>query len=446
MWQPPNAPPSHGTSRRDDLSDVWLKSLKEASTCLRNGQPALDELDYCLIYLNELEAVLRAKESRWDRPPNKVPPSWTRLANNEVRTVNVLGYAMVDEKMHPSTRTENRFAFFQDDDSDGELKSVSSRSEDDEAGDRPVLNCEVSNHDNTPFTSGMDMRRLMVRILNAQSEIFAAKALLFRKQAPPAWTLGAEQYTYCLHKIHAALILADSEISKWIAADSVNGRTLLLLGEDADIVVVAVQSMTSNRESYLAAARQQEAYLMRKLQPQWDARDEVKERMGDRWSHNPNPKRDFARMRAEHEKQLADIRRAVQCLEQLDTSAAEQSSKRLKEKLLHSQQQGSSTSTTQRYNGQRPDDLSRRVDINLYPDPTIFGWLFTGSSGVTEFFEKDYVKLDWYYTTATIKTSLDHPVQGKSQLFGAHVDPDTYCAILENPRAHTGNRYHRKSK
>jgi hypothetical protein len=103
----------------------------------------------------------------------------------------------------------------------------------------------------------------------------------------------------------------------------------------------------------------------------------------------------------------------------------------------------------QRYNGQRPTDLSCRVDITDYPDPTTFGWTFTGSaeSSAVEFFEKDSVKLDWYYTTGTVKTSLDHPTQGKkTQLFGAKVDAATFRQILQNPRHHTGQRYHTNNR
>ena len=48
-----------------------------------------------------------------------------------------------------------------------------------------------------------------------------------------------------------------------------------------------------------------------------------------------------------------------------------------------------------RYNGLRPDErfLEQRVSLQDYPDPCDFGWTFTGSSNVTEFFEKDQVKL-----------------------------------------------------
>ena len=101
-----------------------------------------------------------------------------------------------------------------------------------------------------------------------------------------------------------------------------------------------------------------------------------------------------------------------------------------------------------RGNGIRPFDITHHVPLELYPDPVEFGWIFTGSNEVSrvEFFEKDGVKLDWYYTTATLKTSLDHPKQGKTQLFlsGNNMDPEVYIRVLLDPRAHTGQRYHQK--
>ena len=51
------------------------------------------------------------------------------------------------------------------------------------------------------------------------------------------------------------------------------------------------------------------------------------------------------------------------------------------------------------------------------------------------------VKLDWYYTTATIKTSMDHPTRGLNQLFGKQVTPKEYIHILQNPRTHPNVRY-----
>ena len=107
----------------------------------------------------------------------------------------------------------------------------------------------------------------------------------------------------------------------------------------------------------------------------------------------------------------------------------------------------------ERYNGRRPNYRGQRVSEWDYPDATEFGWTFTGSceGGRAEFFEKDFaqhgiVKLDFYYTTGTVKTVLDHPRQGVTQLFakGDTLSPEMYRAILQNPRHHTGNRYHRR--
>ncbi|KAL3777990.1 hypothetical protein ACHAW5_003270 [Stephanodiscus triporus] len=108
--------------------------------------------------------------------------------------------------------------------------------------------------------------------------------------------------------------------------------------------------------------------------------------------------------------------------------------------------------TTSRYNGIRPDYAGQRVSSALYPDPSTFGWRFTGSvqESRVEFFEKNmniggFVKLDFYYTTGTIKTVLHHPTSGKNQLFRAKVTPEQYIEIMKNPRAHTNQGYRRKA-
>jgi hypothetical protein len=108
----------------------------------------------------------------------------------------------------------------------------------------------------------------------------------------------------------------------------------------------------------------------------------------------------------------------------------------------------------ERYNDRRPHYHGRRIDALAYPDPTIFGWTFTGSceGGRAEFFQKDFaehgvVKLDFYYTTGTVKTVLDHPRQGVTQLFakGSALSPEMYRQILLQPRVHTDVRYRRRS-
>jgi len=94
---------------------------------------------------------------------------------------------------------------------------------------------------------------------------------------------------------------------------------------------------------------------------------------------------------------------------------------------------------TPRYNGIRPNYNGERVDIEHYPDPTYFGWTFTGSveESKVEFFEKrtniGLTKMDWYYTTGTIKTILDHPTTGRNALFRGNVSPEQFVSICKTP-------------
>jgi hypothetical protein len=521
-----NSQNNNGPSQKKqmkDYSNEWSETIRLASQTLLNHHSTMDDLNRSLNFLNGLEAQLLVKERKWHYPPNVLPPIWDMNANGNSPMPtpstynNQSGIYTSNAGINPTTGTStgsggppstivvtpssthstkmstgNRYALFQDDDDDEDDDEEENDSDDDtlldativddEAGDQITFHPQQpvdSSKGKQPYIQGMDMRRIMIRIYNAQSDIFAAQAYICRKQVPPEWSSGANKYSHCLHKIHSALILADSEISRWMSYtrnsnlpdQSLNtNRIIQLLMEDANIIEIAVQSMTTNRDHYMNAAKQVEAMLLQKLQPQWQSRDEVKRKIGnDRWKNNPHPKQNYALLRLDYERQLKDIRTALQCLNELDTTTVVESSKQLRDKIHvghhdESFQQSipsdmtqatatNSTSTTfgsnnsvqqQRYNGLRPTDLSRRVDIQLYPDPTVYGWTFTGSSGVTEFFEKQDIKLDWYYTTATVKTSLDHPVQGKTQLFASRVNPEVYRAILENPRIHTGKRYQRR--
>jgi hypothetical protein len=105
---------------------------------------------------------------------------------------------------------------------------------------------------------------------------------------------------------------------------------------------------------------------------------------------------------------------------------------------------------TPRYNQIRPDYEGQRISEQLFPDPSSFGWRFTGSQQASrvEFFEKTLniglVKLDFYYTTGTVKTTLYHPSSGKNQLFRGGLTPELYAQVLNNPRAHTNHGYRRR--
>eukprot|EP00978_Attheya_sp_CCMP212_P018388 scaffold50278_cov52-Attheya_sp.AAC.1 len=104
--------------------------------------------------------------------------------------------------------------------------------------------------------------------------------------------------------------------------------------------------------------------------------------------------------------------------------------------------------SSQRENGILPNYQGNRLSFEQYPDPTLFGWNFTGSveESRVEFFEKKLnigtVLMDFYYTTGIVKTVLDHPTTGTNQLFRRCItSPDIYKQLLQNPRFHTNIGY-----
>ena len=54
------------------------------------------------------------------------------------------------------------------------------------------------------------------------------------------------------------------------------------------------------------------------------------------------------------------------------------------------------------------------------------------------------VRINVYYTTGTVGTALDHPDQGRTQLFRWGCSLDDLQRILDNPRVHSGRGYKRK--
>jgi hypothetical protein len=57
-------------------------------------------------------------------------------------------------------------------------------------------------------------------------------------------------------------------------------------------------------------------------------------------------------------------------------------------------------------------------------------------------FSNGSMQVNVYYTTGTVGTCLDHPTQGKTQLFRRDVvSLDMLSNIFHNPRVHTGVGY-----
>lgn len=412
------------------ISDSWTTNIFTSTSCLRRQDAAT--VEPCLQYLSYLEAQLRLpliESDQWSIPPQHNAPGWIPfLTQYEIRMQqhheNTNGYGLAT-----SSPNSNRMHI------------------------PPTTSTDFSvRAPNTGFN--LDCRRILIRILTHQSECLALKATSLQRSKQ--WKEGANQYTMALERIHTALGVADTQISKWMMVESTGeGFTSHLhsskqeLIEDADIVAIAIESLTIGRERFIQLGKKEEAALLRQLEPQWEARDEVKRRIGEhRWRNNSRPKNDYAKMRKDLEKMYRDVRDALKVLENMDVILiqARDKSMDLKSQLDGNNVQAEVAQLQQRYNGLRPDAsaLENRVSLIDYPDPTDFNWIFTGSSGVTEFFEKDNAKLDWFFTTATMKTSLEHPTQGKTQMYRKNVNPSLYRKILENPRTHTKQGYQRR--
>ncbi len=365
-----------------------------------------------------------------------------------------------------------------------------------------------SKNDNLDGNGGISARRILIRLLTTASEINALKALRLGKAHQ--WVNGADAYSMSYEQINRALNIADGQYVKLVQLEQLqqhhhhhhhdpnHAATLEqiqtqknYLVHDSNIVHVAISHFATDRDMYTNIANKRLKYLRTKLQPQWSTRDEVRNRIGsDRWRNNPNPKNDYAQLRERDEKELGDLVHSIQKLDCLDVDVVELKVKDIMNYTKYGSNGGDKTVTTKndvennsrssvrpvrRYNGIRPNydnPLSpQRIPYELYPDPTTYGWIFTGSHepSYVEFYEKIpmndgiVVKLDLYYTTGTIKTSMDHPRKGHTQLFASNssgssnsngrssseensgmVSPELYMEILENPRVHTNVRYQRK--
>ena len=124
-----------------------------------------------------------------------------------------------------------------------------------------------------------------------------------------------------------------------------------------------------------------------------------------------------------------------------------------------------SLSQSLRYNNIRPNyTVHHRVPERLYPDPTKYGWKFTGSTAgatvsaraqdMAEFFERESehgrIHLDFYFHSGTIQVVLMNPNPndlegGEMQLFkkGRSLLPDIYRNVLDDPILNTDAKFRR---
>lgn len=65
-------------------------------------------------------------------------------------------------------------------------------------------------------------------------------------------------------------------------------------------------------------------------------------------------------------------------------------------------------------------------------------------SRVSSFRGEEGARINVHYTIRTLGTALDHPIQGKTQLFRRNCSDEELIEILRDPRKHTGKGYKRR--
>lgn len=58
-------------------------------------------------------------------------------------------------------------------------------------------------------------------------------------------------------------------------------------------------------------------------------------------------------------------------------------------------------------------------------------------------FKRGHTRINVYWTTGTVATCINHPTQGKTQLFRRNVSVEQLAVLFRNPRQHTGKGYYR---
>jgi len=337
-------------------------------------------------------------------------------------------------------------------------------------------NDNINNATTSSTNATMTSIRIKIRLLSTQSDLLSYLAGSARRQQN--WVAGAEFCARAVDKVGLALQTADDEVQAWMRSQKKRnkknrkkngGGTAAAVAahhfdymKDADVVSMCVKHLAGEKERFVREADRQRARLedellrLRQRRPVL-TREQLIERMGDRYFNNPNPKNDF-RKRRDDERMLQQIRDALLQLTNLKTEDLQWDSALLRQKLT-TMDDNSETVSTQRNNGIRPDPMSPlayRVSAYDYPDPTSLGYVFTGSceQAGTEFFQSyDNIKVDWYYAVAGIR--LSHTVEVPSpsysnagtggggrpktkvlQYSAKQLTPSLYRQVLANPQAY----------
>jgi hypothetical protein len=162
---------------------------------------------------------------------------------------------------------------------------------------------------------------IYIQIITTLGEMLGKLALQLAKYHK--WAESADRFTQSASLLTLALQYADMMYARIAAQAELDDRQLDAITErvrrNAAAVGIAAAHGVEKRDQFERMAESRKRNLENQLTPQWQDRDSAKARMGeDAWTHNPQPKGDFARRRAAAEKELRELEAAMSSVHGVD--------------------------------------------------------------------------------------------------------------------------------
>lgn len=187
-----------------------------------------------------------------------------------------------------------------------------------------------------PRRSRWNADDVFVQVITTLGEALGKLALLCVKEKN--WLEGAGHFERSCRLLNLALEYSDHAYARISARAEVGDNELIQVVDRvrnncAAVSIAAGHGMDKKNQFEREAAKRQEK-LRQNLEPQWSSRDNAKANIGEeKWTHNPHPKKDYARMREADEKELRGLETALILITTVNYEQIHQKSENLRRTL-----------------------------------------------------------------------------------------------------------------
>jgi len=290
-------------------------------------------------YLRFLKRLLEDEDDSGELPATYPPkPRWDRERHNGETTSNnntsnfneessataalINGMPQLTISTNNGTSNTNHFAVFNNEEEEED--------DDDVGGDTIVYQTQqqnerarTTNNNNHQSSKNMSTQRILLRIYCSLAEIHSTKAVNCSKSRPAEWILGADEFTSAhiilrsghliMDKQHAKLLQV-SEAMEFLTNPQEVARLNRIVRErqeaidfDSQVIDVPFDYFLVSKDKYIHAAEVRIKTLEDKLFEDWNAREEIKNAMGDAWRGRHGGSGEYAEQRKEMEKELDEV-------------------------------------------------------------------------------------------------------------------------------------------